>query len=49
MSKYRELVRKAMDKGFSEESWAIMDDFVDMLCKKYPEPIVFPKTKLKTL
>lgn len=37
MSKYRELVRKAMDKGFSEESWAIMDDFVDMLCKKYPE------------
>lgn len=37
MSKYRELVGRAMDKGFSDEAWSIMDDFIDMLCQKYPE------------
>lgn len=36
MGRYRELVTKAMDKGFSEESWQITDEFIDMLCKKYP-------------
>lgn len=37
MSTYRELVGRAMDKGFSEEYWDIMDDFISMLCKKYPD------------
>lgn len=37
MSKYRELVGRAMDKGFSDEAWSIMDDFIDMLGQKYPE------------
>lgn len=36
MGKYRELVTKAMDKGFAEESWQVTDEFMDMLCKKYP-------------
>ncbi len=37
MSTYRELVGRAMDKGFSEEYWDIMDGFISMLCKKYPD------------
>lgn len=37
MNTYRELVGRAMDKGFSEEYWDIMDDFISMLCKKYPD------------
>lgn len=36
MGKYRELVTKAVDKGFVEESWQVTDEFMDMLCKKYP-------------
>lgn len=37
MGKYRELITKAMEKGFAEESWAATDEFMSMLCKKYPE------------
>lgn len=31
MGKYRELVTKAMDKGFAAESWQVTDEFMDML------------------
>lgn len=37
MSKYRELVRMAMDKGFEEETWDLADDMVAQLCKRCPE------------
>lgn len=37
MSKYRELVDKATAKGFPDEAWNVLDEFIDMLCKKYPD------------
>lgn len=37
MGKYRELVSKAMDKGFAEEAWAATDKIMAQLCKRYPE------------
>ena len=49
MSTYRELVGRAMDKGFSEEYWDIMDDFISMLCKKYPDLYDIIMEKLECL
>lgn len=37
MGRYRELVSKAMDKGFAEEAWHATDDIMSQLCKRYPE------------
>lgn len=37
MSRYRELVKKAMDKGEEEELWDIGDKMAEKLKKKHPE------------
>lgn len=36
MSKYCELIKKAMDKGMGEEAWAIADDAMSKLERKDP-------------
>lgn len=49
MGKYTELVNRAMDKGLSDDAWALMDEFVELLCKKYPDLYEHLMDKLEAL
>lgn len=37
MSKYCELIKKAMEKGHEEEAWALADEVMDKIQHKWPD------------
>lgn len=37
MGKYRELVMKAIDKGFEEEAWTLADEVMEQIRRKWPD------------